>query len=57
MSDYICKSGGVLIGCTHYFRILLGIPSYPVEFLGVRDIIIVLTSASETRIVSICTIL
>ena len=37
--------------------ILLGIPSHPVEFFGLRDIIIVFTSASETGIVFVCTIL
>jgi len=38
--------------CILYFRILLGIPSYPVEFFGLRDIITVFIPASQIGIVS-----
>jgi len=48
---------GLLIDFTQCFRILLDIPSYHVEFLDLRDIIVIFISASVTGIISICVIL
>jgi len=41
---------GLLISFMQYFSILLEIPSYPDEFLFLRDFIISLTSISVTGI-------
>ena len=39
-----------------FFKILLDIPSYPAVFFDLRDFIMFITSASETGIISICTV-
>ena len=48
---------GLLIKCIQCFRIVLDIPSYPVELFDFSDLSIVFTSVSVTGIIFICVML
>jgi len=56
MKNYICNCM-VFLFQMQCLKILLGISSYPIEFFGLWDLIILIISASITKIIFIFVIL